>query len=128
MVLIPFVTSLIQDPVIFTTYQRLWPQSPGGTVRRIQSGTRGRRTDWGRSRAPQSGRVGPCSCHESTWLAGTAVPTMQRARCNNTKARCDNLPDEQQCRLIITMVSSIFIEQNFFSLLSRSMKFKFSSK
>lgn len=90
-------------------------------MRRIQSETRGRRTDWGQSRAPQSGRVGPCSCHESTWLAGTAVPTMQRAR-------CDNLPDEQQCRLIITMVSSIFIEQNFFSLLSRSMKFKFSSK
>lgn len=87
MVIIPFVTSLIQDPVIFTTYQRLWPQSPGGTVRRIQSGTRGRRTDWGRSRAPQSGRVGPCSCHESTWLAGTAVPTMQRARCINTESQ-----------------------------------------
>lgn len=128
MVLIPFVTSLIQDPVIFTTYQRLWPQSPGGTVRRIQSGTRGRRTDWGRSRAPQSGRVGPCSCHESTWLAGTAVPTMQRARCNNTESQVWQPAWWTAMPLNITMVSSIFIEQNFFSLLSRSMKFKFSSK
>lgn len=69
------------------TYQRLWPQSPRGTVRQRRSGTRGQRTDWGQSHAPQSGRVGPCSCHESAWSAGTAVPTMQRARCNNTESQ-----------------------------------------
>ena len=59
------------------THQKLWQQSPEETEMQTKSGTRVLRTDWAQSHAPQSGRVGPYSCHELTGSTGTVVPREQ---------------------------------------------------